>query len=39
MSDQELKEFKHDPVPGCRPAFYVILDLNLLYMIFIFLKT
>ena len=38
MSDQELKELKHDPAPEYRPAFYVIFGLSLLYMIFIFLK-
>ena len=39
MHDQELKELKHDPVPGYRPAFYVIFGISLIYMIIIFLKA
>ena len=39
MSDQELKELKHDPVPGYRPAFFVIFGLSLVYMIVIFLMS
>jgi len=29
----------HDPVPGYRPAFYVIFTGSVLYLLFIFLKT
>jgi hypothetical protein len=39
MSDQELKELKHDPVPGYRPAFYVIFAVSLVYLVIIFLKA
>jgi hypothetical protein len=39
MSDQELKELKHDPVPGYRPAFYIIFGISLIYMIIIFLSA
>jgi hypothetical protein len=38
MHDQELKELKHDPVPGYRPAFYIIFGISLIYMIIIFLN-
>jgi hypothetical protein len=37
MSDQELKELKHDPVPGYRPAFYVVFTISLVYLVIIFL--
>jgi hypothetical protein len=39
MSAPELKELKHEPVPGYRPAFYVIFGISLMYMIIIFLKA
>jgi len=39
MSEQELKELKHDPVPGYRPAFYIIFGISLIYMIIIFLTA
>jgi hypothetical protein len=39
MHDKELKELKHDPVPGYRPAFYIIFVLSLIYMIIVFLNS
>ena len=36
---EELKELKHEPVPGYRPAFYVVFAISLLYLIIIFLKA
>lgn len=36
--NRERKELKHDPIPGYRPAFYVIFGISLLYLILIFLK-
>jgi hypothetical protein len=39
MDDRELKELKHAPVPGYRPAFYVVFGLSLLYLIIIFLRA
>ena len=35
---EELKELKHDPVPGYRPAFYVIFGVSLIYLVIIFLS-
>ena len=39
MSDQELKELKHDPVPGYRPAFFIIFGISLIYLAMIFIKA
>ena len=39
MNDQELKELKHDPVPGYRPAFFIIFGLSLIYLAMIFIKA
>jgi len=39
MQDQELKELKHDPVPGYRPAFYVTFGISLVYLIILFLTA
>jgi len=39
MKDQELRELKHDPVPGYRPAFFAIFGISLLYLIIIFLMA
>ncbi len=30
MIDEELKELKHDPVPGYCPAFYLIFGISLI---------
>ncbi len=39
MSDQELKELKHDPVPGYRPVFFIIFGISLIYLAMIFIKA
>ena len=39
MSDQKLKELKHDPVPGYRPAFFIIFGISLIYLAMIFIKA
>jgi hypothetical protein len=39
METEELKELKHDPVPGYRPAFYVIFGISLIYLVIIFLSA
>ncbi len=39
MDGKELKELKHEPVPGYRPAFYVVFGLSLLYLVIIFLRA
>jgi len=39
MKDQELRELKHDPVPGYRPAFFIIFGISLLYLVIIFLMA
>jgi hypothetical protein len=39
MQDKELMELKHEPVPGYRPAFYVIFCISLIYLIIIFLTA
>jgi hypothetical protein len=39
MNDQELKELKHDPVPGYRPAFFIIFGISLIYLAMIFIKA
>jgi hypothetical protein len=39
MHDQELKELKHDPVPGYRPIFFIIFGISLIYLIVIFLMS
>ena len=39
MHDKELKELKHDQVPGYGPAFYIIFGLSLVYMIILFLNS
>ena len=39
MKDKELMELKHDPVPGYRPAFYIVFGASLAYLIFIFLTA
>jgi hypothetical protein len=39
MHDQELKELKHDPVPGYRPAFFIIFCISLIYLAMIFIKA
>lgn len=37
--DEEKKELSHDPVPGYRPAFYIILALCTLYLAVIFIMS
>ena len=39
MSDKEFKELKHDPVPGYRPAFFIIFGISLIYLAMIFIKA
>ncbi len=39
MNDQELKELKHDPVPGYRPAFFIVFGISLIYLAMIFIKA
>jgi hypothetical protein len=39
MNDRELKELKHDPVPGYRPAFFIIFGISLIYLAMIFIKA
>jgi hypothetical protein len=39
MQEKELKELKHDPVPGYRPAFYVVFGISLIYLVIIFLMA
>ena len=39
MDEKEEKmELSHDPVPGYRPAFYIIFAVSLVYLAFIFIK-
>ena len=37
--DHETDEIRYDPVPGFRPAFFLIMALATLYLGFIFLFT
>lgn len=37
MSDDK-KILAHDPVPGYRPAFYVIFAISVAYLTFIFMR-
>lgn len=37
--NKEKKELDHDPVPGFRPAFYIIFAVCLTYLVIIFVKT
>ena len=39
MNDGELQELKHDPVPGYRPAFYIVFGISLIYLVIIFLMA
>jgi len=39
MHDHELKELKHEPVPGYRPAFYIVFGISLVYLVIIFLMA
>jgi hypothetical protein len=39
MQDKELIELKHDPVPGYKPAFYIVFGISLAYLVFIFLTA
>lgn len=36
---EELMELKHDPVPGYRTVFYVIMTIACLYLAFIIFNT
>jgi hypothetical protein len=36
---EEIKELRHDAVPGYRPAFYIVFALSLAYLALIFYKT
>lgn len=29
---EELKELKHDPMPGFRPLFYIVFSIGVLYL-------
>jgi len=33
---EEIMELKHDPVPGYRPAFFIIFGVSLVYLVIIF---
>lgn len=41
MSGQEKEkmELGHDPVPGYRPAFFILFTLSTLYLLFLFLRA
>ena len=39
MPEKEIRELRHEPVPGFRPAFFVIFGISLVYLIIIFLKA
>lgn len=34
---EENKELSHEPVPGYKPAFYIIFAICVLYLAFIFI--
>jgi hypothetical protein len=36
---EEIKELKHEPVPGYRTVFYIVLTIAALYLAVIILKT
>lgn len=36
---EEIMELKHDPVPGYRPAFFIIFGASLVYLVTIFLMA
>jgi len=35
--DEEIMELGHDPVPGYRPAFYIIFAISFIYLAVIFI--
>ena len=35
--NKEIMELGHDPVPGYRPAFYIIFAISLIYLAIIFI--
>ena len=39
IMEEERKELSHEPVPGYRPAFYIIFTVSLLYLALIFIKA
>ena len=38
MSHEDKKILDHEPVPGYRPAFYVIFAISVAYLALIFLR-
>ncbi len=38
VESEEKKELVHDPVPGYRTAFYIILVVAVIYLSWIFIK-
>ncbi len=36
-NDKEIMELTHEPVPGYRPAFYIIFAISLIYLAVIFI--
>ena len=36
--DEEIMELGHDPVPGYRPAFYIIFAIAFIYLVVIFVR-
>ena len=38
-NDEEKMVLGHDPVPGYRPAFFIIFILSTLYLLLLFLKS
>ena len=36
---EELKELRHEPVPGYRKIFFIVLTIGALYLGIIFLNT
>ncbi len=36
---EELKELAHEPVPGYRTVFYIVMAIAVLYLAIILLKT
>ncbi len=37
-TEEEIMELSHDPVPGYRPAFYIIFAISLIYLAIIFIR-
>ncbi len=37
--EEEKMELGHDPVPGYRPAFFILFTLSALYLLLLFLRA